>query len=363
LKSISAVRPSPGDLLNGEYDEKTFKSENKRKPRDKGKGLRMNIQPRRSPNPPAPIEYRQLTLVPAAGCPEEKTGTVKFCTEIMDAKEDYRPVKLLRTTCKVHIRIDVKEVENIDVFRTTGLRNDVKIKGDFVSRNWLGKPMPTEFRSTDTHKWAHRQAAFDFVWNFLVDCPAGAASLKFSMVNVSTFRGDTMIYMPQVFSMDALLKVFSEGPDTVTFGEDVVFSAWPDGYPEHAKYTNGMGCFRLFCYKLGKCICCCIPKFCRRNARVPRPKPAKLCLTITLAKVADDFALESDEEKPHEEPVGRVNWRTGLSSPGTLAKTVIGRANMDSCAYLMATLCCIVCFLIMIVIVYFMLTVISEYGG
>mmetsp|Transcript_88356 Transcript_88356/g.237011 ORF Transcript_88356/g.237011 Transcript_88356/m.237011 type:complete len:478 (+) Transcript_88356:2-1435(+) len=358
-KSISVVRPSPADLLAGEQEEKVFKAELKRK--EKAKGLRMNIQPRRSPNPAAPIEYRDLTVVQAPGCPEEKTGTLKFCTEIMDAKELYQPLKLTRALKRVHIKISVKEVDNIDVFRDTGLRNDVRIKGDLVARNWFGYQLPLQSRATDTHKWAHRRATFDFVWHFVVDYPIGAASLKVSMVNVSTFRGETQIYRPEVFPMDALLSAFSAGPDNVSFGENLVFTAWPDGYPEHAKYINGMGCFRLACYRLGKCLCCCIPGCCRRNANVPRPKPAKLSLMISMAKVADDYVLESEVEKPPEEPEGRVNWRTGLSSPGTLAKAVIGRANMDSCTYLMGTLCCIICVLIIIVVLYFLFTLINQY--
>jgi len=358
-KSISVVRPSPADLLAGEQEEKVFKAELKRK--EKAKGLRMNIQPRRSPNPAAPIEYRDLTVVQAPGCPEEKTGTLKFCTEIMDAKELYQPLKLTRALKRVHIKISVKEVDNIDVFRDTGLRNDVRIKGDLVARNWFGYQLPLQSRATDTHKWAHRRATFDFVWHFVVDYPIGAASLKVSMVNVSTFRGETQIYRPEVFPMDALLSAFSAGPDNVSFGENIVFTAWPDGYPEHAKYINGMGCFRLACYRLGKCLCCCIPGCCRRNANVPRPKPAKLSLMISMAKVADDYVLESEVEKPPEEPEGRVNWRTGLSSPGTLAKAVIGRANMDSCTYLMGTLCCIICVLIIIVVLYFLFTLINQY--
>jgi len=161
--------------------------------------------------------------------------------------------------------------------------------------------------------------------------------------------------------MDALVKAFFEGPDTVTFGEDVVFTDWPEAYPEHAKYINGMGCFRLLGYKLGKCICCCIPGFCRRRARVPWPKPAKVSLTITLSKVAEDFVVENEEVKPEEDPVGRVGWKTGMSSPGLLARTVVGHSNINSCTYVLATLCCIMCFVIVLVVLYFMLTIILEF--
>jgi len=79
--------------------------------------------------------------------------------------------------------------------------------------------------------------------------------------------------------------------------------------------------------------------------------------------VAEDYVVENEEMKPEEDPVGRVGWKTGMSSPGLLAKTVIGRSNMDSCTYVLATLCCIICFVIVLVVLYFMLTIILEFGN
>jgi hypothetical protein len=351
--SISVVRPSPEQLVRCENRlAKTFKSESQATP---PAGLHMGIHPRRAPNPPAPIEYRDLTLMHGDGCPEDRIGTLRFCTEIMDATEEYRPSNMLRATSKLHIRIYIEEVDNIRVFFGTGLKNNVKIKGEFQLRSWTGDSMPTQCRETDTHKWAQTHASFDFVWHFLIDYPIGAASLKLSMVDVHLLRGDCDIYRPEILPMDALLRAFSDaGLDTAACSEDLVFDSWPDDYPEWRKYINGMGCLHLACYKVGKLLFSRIPRFCRRNARVPRPKPAKMSLRITLNKVASDFALQNEVEEPPEEPTGRVNWSTGLSSPSTLVKSVVGRANVESCVYVVSCLCCIICFLVMLIVLFFL---------
>jgi hypothetical protein len=332
-----------------------------------GKKLKMSIVPRKGPLVQAPIEYRAL-VAQNAGRADENKGTLRYCVEIMDASEPFKRVDMFTKRKMMQIRMEVQDVKGIAVFRDSGQRNDVQVVGQLSVKDARGKCLPVETRQTDIHKWAHDVANFNWVWNFKVEAPPQAATLKLSLIDEDRFTEDSAIYDHETIALDEIIvnayqkwkqDVNGEDPSNgrflPTIDTQVVFDCWPDDYPEWAKWEKNTSWAGFFIRKIF--FCCCKRG---RFGDCPQPDPARLAMKITVFPVDEDVSFVESERRDSEEPVGRVNRATAISNPGGTCIALCGRSNIDLIKLLVASFCCLLGTVTALVVAYLAIGLLSD---
>merc|ERR1740121_956743 len=309
----------------------------------------VDIPSRLAPPLCLPTDYLDVMLEDEDTGMDTKVGTMRMILDMTRDDEVFHQPEIDTQSLAMEIRVTIWGVKGISIFKDVGERNDVIVRGKLRVKDIYGRETVIN-KTTDSHKWAHSDANFNWLWIFNVTAPAMLVSLTLSLMDGDTFTSDDYIYNPVQYPLDHLLmlvyKNFKDGREPITHParEKVVFDQWPkrheedDDSSDEDDHPRRRSCFRRCCYY----VCCCV---CCRRARPTPCKPATLTMDVFALPAAEAKQLPTKEEGCLSPPKGRLTYREGLSNPWSFAVTVVGKKNCKTIAKIS---CCLVCIIILV---------------
>jgi len=318
------------------------------------------INPQTPPQPPLPIETRNLLFRDEATDLETTVGVLRYCIEMTPMGAMPAPKYSLGIPEEAFtITVTIWSVSNISVFRDSGQRNDVAVLGRLLVHDSKNQEVHFD-RATDTHSWAHRDANFNYTWTFQVSAPVRACMLALKLVDKDAYTSDDLIYAPVVVPLDHMfhLAYKNKKMGRKPLGKNkemVVFDEWPVDLPDEKKIPDSSRICPLFvcCFMCCRCIayylCCCLTcglskRFFKRH-KGASARPAPSVLNINIEIMPQDLTSIPPESEQFQEPAGRIGWKTGLRNPLVLMVSACGQRNM----MLFCNLCCV--FLVVLIVV------------
>jgi len=244
----------------------------------------------------------------------------------------------------------VCNVKNIGIYKDAGQRNDLLVKGKLITKDIAGN-RSISTTVTDTHKFAHKDATFNWRWKFPITCPIGAASLMLSLIDEDALSADDPIYKGKEIPLDHLIRLAYQKWLTDPFAvlgqstKVVLFNEHGDGDTSLPRK-----CCLPFC-----CMCKC----CKKCSKKQHPSEARL--TLELQCIPRSYAEKNPAGEGREgpdalpAPTDRVDWSTFLSAPMKMVKVLLGPDQYRACGWIC---CCTVCVLIILLVLvgFFLLT-------
>jgi hypothetical protein len=293
-----------------------------------------------------PLEFREL-LQP--GVREEdavgQVGDIRLWIDIYQPnlyrkhhlmQHSGNALQVLKTvTVELQIRVIIKEVTGITVFKDWAQRNDVKVVGVLRTRNCLWQEQ-LEVSETDVHRWARDYASFNWRWILNVRAPLTMCLIDFTLIDVDLI-GEEVIYEQEELALDHdMLEVCRSGQARKK-NVRLCFSTPGDGKLTHC--SDVFPClewFRFDCLLLLHLRNCC-----KRRPLVKEPAVLHLELEILPRSQADaDPKLAGCVAQPH----GRMAWAMLVEDPLGFIKTALGPRVYKGC--IRSSFCAFSCFLV-----------------
>jgi hypothetical protein len=309
----------------------------------KSSGFDVELMPRISPMLNLPIETQDLILADEETGVEEKVGVLRFWVDIFPSGADKRDVVLAHANVEFEVRITIRDISGIAIFKDFGERNDVLVKGTLHSKSSSGTVRKN--LQTDCHKYANDKASFNWQWVFRVASPANYCYLNLEMVDYDRVSNADPIYEAKQLNLDHLLMLsYHRHLDSKRpLGEDhrtIVFDSWAeertDGFfsnVREASLTADAQATKIATQGPRRCYCCC-RKSPKKNKQETPPGPARMKVDIKILpvnEVAGDPAppvlTGTAESGRIFEPKGRIDTNTMLADPMGFFTILIGKKN------------------------------------
>jgi hypothetical protein len=289
-------------------------------------------------------------------------GALRFWVDITPAEAFYEPAKLTNDSRTFEIRVTIWNIAGISIFQDAGERNDVYVKGKLKTQGPNGIEIVEE-QHTDIHKWAHKDACFNFRMVYRVKAPAFYCAIEFGMMDNDKISDPDPIYASKTLNLDhQLMLAFTNALDgREPLGIDstqIVFDAWPTSKNKKEKDEEEddeppkpKGCCRRccgwYCYIL--CCCCCCP---RRPVPIKAPKPATMFVDVQVLPQTDaDLNPVEQGRIGTELPKGRLTWQIIVQDPVRFVKIVMGPKMYN---FMIKT--CIISLIVSLVLVFLVLS-------
>jgi hypothetical protein len=292
---------------------------------DGGKGDKVAVKPKTAPPNRLPVEFVDLMHEDEDTGGDEKIGVVRLWVDMHPEADEYKVATLVEQKFPFEIRLLIKNVKNICIFKDLGERNDVLIKGVMRSRDFMGHEEVHRVK-TDVHKWATSEASFNWQWVFQVQAPMSFVTMTFTIMDDDTLSEDDPIYKPKEYPLDHFVMLAWTAkrdcqPPLGTLKERMVFDDWPRKVEKPKTRGRCMKCCHWVC-TCGPCKKCCGCKCCR-----PKPdheKYAKLFFDLTVLP-AEDAAMNPVEHNVCiVPPKGRLTWKTAIQDPAKFVHVCLG---------------------------------------
>jgi hypothetical protein len=298
--------------------------------------------------------------------------------DLQIGEEPYDPVNMeeVRREKELEVRMLIKKVDNISIFRDFGERNDVKVEGKLIYENFYGT-IRTETFHTDVHAWANEFASFNYRWVFKLRVPLAYARMEFRLLDEDTITlggaPKEVIYDTVSYSLDRVLANFRDVAGDnhgITVEEPmklqkerVIFSRIAE---EDKGYAQSKWWLVRLWYKLlanlgSLCIIVIfkIPELCQCGGKIPTIKEdldavMQLEVEVWPVKLAERDPVGQGHKGPHAPPPpdGRVSWAYFAQHPGKLWYKLIGPTNYELSRVLMVYLVFVIIFLLVSYVVY-----------
>lgn len=282
-----------------------------------GKGC--EIRPARSPGCRMPIESRFMLMQDEGGgahTDKSRSGMLRYCLDMCPSMVQPPDVPPKVTTEEFEVRVSVISVDNIQVYKDFGQRNDLFVQLKYKAQSMDGSEVYRK-EKTDVHRWAHQDASFNQRFIFPLTGPCTSAQLEFTLFDFDRITSADMVYFPQVYSLDHLALLayrnWQEGREPMSqLQDEVTFDSWP-----HKNILGTQGA--------GRCCSCC-----RRNRTtsklssvVKKAFYAKLHISVEI--VPKDWAasmpVESGQFAP---PKDRLSVQMLATNPMKTLKVMLG---------------------------------------
>eukprot|EP00435_Cladocopium_sp_Y103_P009251 s3821_g2.t1 len=136
---------------------------------------------------------------------DRPVGSLRMWVDMVDENQQVPEVEFRsQDQVELEIRIKVKEVDGITVFKDFGERNDVYVKAE-VQIQSPGQTIQTKTFKTDTHSYARYKASFNWQWVFRVSAPAHFCSVEFFIIDEDSFSSNQLIYESKVVALEELI--------------------------------------------------------------------------------------------------------------------------------------------------------------
>jgi hypothetical protein len=306
-----------------------------------GKGC--EVRPARSPGDRMPIESRFMLLQDEAGgnhTDRSRSGMLRYCLDLCPSTVQPPDIPPKVTTAEFEVRISVISVDNINVYKDFGQRNDLFVQLKYKAQSMDGSEIHRK-EKTDVHRWAHQDASFNQRFIFPLNGPCTSAQIEFTLFDFDRVTSADMVYYPQVYSLDHLAQLayrnWKEGRDPISqLHEDVTFDSWPSK--------------NVLSDKTSSRLCSC----CRRSRKgayltsgVRKAFYAKLHIAVELVPkdYADAAPLQAGQFAP---PKDRLSVQMLATNPVKTMKVMLGprlygllRTTVAIVVFLLALLLCL----------------------
>jgi len=275
----------------------------------------VKIAPKLAPSQRLPVEIVDLLLEDEETGTEAKTGVLRLWVDMTLETEDYKPADLSTQTKAFEVRIVIKQCKNICVYKDIGERNDIFVKGVLRVKDFLGKE-DVHRVETDVHKWANKEAMWNWRWVFNIIAPTTLCSLNLTLLDMDTMSDDDPIYDAKEYPLDHIMMLAWQArrdgePNLGTLKEEILFDSWP----EQNKQEDDLSC----CLKCCSCRCC---KKADNHEHLHRA--AKLFVDITVMPQEDAVGHEVEDNVCIAPPKGRIDWTCAVKEPGKFIHVLLG---------------------------------------
>jgi hypothetical protein len=296
-----------------------------------------------------PLECREL-LQPGARELDGvgQVGALRVWMDIFPEIQQRKEYDLRRKSASMEVRVVIKNVTGITVFKDWAQRNDVKVRGVFKCRHVLNQPMTTSVTETDVHHWARDKACFNWRWVKKVKAPLTMFSLNLSLIDVD-FLGEELIYKEEDLPLDNDLHRALECGQAVRRHVDVFFGSaaeekptdWSDIFP-CLKWIED--CQAWWQHKIPR-WCCCASR--SDASKVAKPARVSLDLEVLPVEVAELNPVDSGNVEPAP---GRMGWSMAVEEPADFLKTMCGPTLYRNTIRIgICTLCAVVTLLVLVI--------------
>jgi len=283
------------------------------------------IYPRVPPLSLMPIETHYLHEAGPSGdySANKVTGVVRLWAEMFGEDDKYSEVQFRNQKPQPYeVRVLVKDIKGISVFKDSGERNDVYVRATMQCRAPGYKAEKKVFK-TDTHRWAREEASFNWLWVFTVHAPACYCTLEFSIIDEDTFTDNDHIYGDKVFPLDNLLMLQYEadsgqGEPLGVVPQKVIFDSYPNRQSELFATKDALQDLQSKSW-CSSCIACITG----RNPKPSKPKPATMTIEVEVVN-SHEALLRPVEDGRQAEPKNRDSWGSALADPFRFAYNLIG---------------------------------------
>eukprot|EP00397_Hematodinium_sp_SG-2012_P000120 GEMP01000120.1.p1 GENE.GEMP01000120.1~~GEMP01000120.1.p1 ORF type:complete len:2655 (+),score=533.33 GEMP01000120.1:60-8024(+) len=289
-----------------------------------------------SPAGSMPIEFKTLKRSDPSTNVDLMAGHIRFWIDMVPGDDsNYLPAVIedIVKPGEFELRVVVWSVRDIGIFKDSGQRNDLLIKGKLTTKDLSGRKS-VEKRETDVHKFSNTTGTFNWRWKFPIHLPIKTASLVLSLMDQDTLTADDPIYKSKELPLDHLIRLayqnWRDNPTDILgpASQVIVFDEYAD------RENMPQKCCVPFC-----CVCkCCWRGFVRQQ------KPSEAKLLIEIQCVSKDYATHHpagegrEGPEPLPTPTDRVDWGTFLTAPGKMVKVLLGPDRYRICAW---ACCCV----------------------
>lgn len=250
-------------------------------------------------------------------------------------------LQILKTVpAELQIRVIIKEVTGITVFKDWAERNDVKVVGVLHTRDCLWKDK-VEVNETDVHNWARDRASFNWRWILNVRAPLTICCIAFTLIDMDMI-GEDIIYKQEELALDHDVLQVCQCGQAMKKNVRLCFSTPGDGkLVDCSDLFPCLQWFRFDCFSYFRRKCCRRCKCCRRRQLVEEPAVLHLELEILPRSQADaDPKLAGCVAQPQ----GRMGWAMLVEDPLRFIKTALGPRLYKGCVR--SLFCACSCFLV-----------------
>lgn len=265
-------------------------------------GSGQYIVPRICPPDPLPIEIVELQREDEDTAAATKVGVLRLWVDMSEGGDEYNAPKLNIKPVEFEVRVLIKGIREISVFKDAGERNDVFVTLDLTVGDYTGKKK-THKVQTETHDWANDEANYNQRFLFQVTAPCTICSLRLTLKDADMITDDDPIYDPKDVPLDHLLMLAHRNnrelkPPLGVHSMTVKFDSWP-------KRDKPNRC----------CRCPCI----RRTEE--KPCYLKMDVQIVPKEEAEAHPVKDGVISP---PAGRFDYITALQHPIKFIRILVG---------------------------------------
>eukprot|EP00929_Paragymnodinium_shiwhaense_P065053 TRINITY_DN32651_c0_g1_i3.p1 TRINITY_DN32651_c0_g1~~TRINITY_DN32651_c0_g1_i3.p1 ORF type:complete len:2361 (+),score=547.08 TRINITY_DN32651_c0_g1_i3:59-7141(+) len=274
----------------------------------------VQVIPRIAPLQNMPIEKADIRKEEVTG--SKSVGALRFWVDISPATDAYEWAKIAPAKQNFEIRITIWCVKGITIFKDSGERNDLYVRGKYLSKGRCGTDF-TRTVKTDVHRWAHTEAYYNYRWVFDAAAPTQSCAVELSLLDADSLVTDDLVYAPKMLCLDHMLRLafrdWREGKGPLgAVTEQVVFDARaPQSLKKLQKEAE---------QKRRRCCCCMRKRPPKINSQVP---PATLLVDVEI--LPKDVAEKcSVLEGQVTAPRARMSWGMLLTDPCKFLHVILG---------------------------------------
>jgi len=318
-----------------------------------GKGC--EIRPARSPGDRMPIESRFMLLQDEGGgnrSDRSRSGMLRYCLDLCPSTVQPPDVPPKVTTQEFEVRISVISVDNINVFKDFGQRNDLFVQLKYKASSMDGSETNRK-EKTDVHRWAHQDASFNQRFIFPLTGPCTSAQIEFTLFDFDRVTSADMVYYPQVYSLDHLAQLayrnWKDGREPISqLHEDVTFDSWPSKNILSSASTSRF------------CSCC------RRSRKIAyltsaanKAFFAKLHITVEVVpkEYADAMPVVAGQFSP---PKDRLSVQMLATNPVKTMKVMLGPRLYGLMRTTVILILLLLATLLILTVVYYIVTLAND---
>jgi len=284
------------------------------------------IERRRPPQEWTPLEYLELTSGLGENLESDGIGTLRGWVDISIAGTSTTPSPPPRMkTQHYELRVRIHKVENVQVYRDSGERNDLLVQGSFKCRDVFGRVHNRLHVHTDCHKFAVETASYKQLWVFPFEGPVSEAYLELGLLDQDKSDHD-IVYNPIKVFMSQLIHTAMEnerhGRPNNRVEHPIIFTEWEGMNDKASRWKRWR------------------PYLCPHWYRMPLPKRkmhARLTADFEVLN-AEQIAAHPAKDEVFGSPEDRLKWQKAVATPRKTLKRLLGKTNSRRVYFLMCVL-------------------------
>lgn len=121
------------------------------------------------PSRPFPIEFGILNKIDPISHMKTPSGSIRYWVDLVPIDDTYNVQDIGEAIrgVKLEIRVTIWDVTEVTIYKDTGMRNDLVVRGILIIRDIAGK-VTRVTKDTDTHTFCNEHGIFNWKWKYQV---------------------------------------------------------------------------------------------------------------------------------------------------------------------------------------------------